>query len=181
METSKSFMRRLKEGWFEKYCPADKIGIDIGCGHDPVNHTFRRFDKIFGDGDATLMEGFPNNTYWTVYTSHLLEHLHEPEKAIKRWYELVKPGGHLIICVPHRDLYERKKTLPSKWNIDHKWFWLPNKEEYPHTKNLLKTVKECTNGLIVLHRVLDEGYDYNLPLDKHPVGEYSIEIIVKKT
>jgi hypothetical protein len=48
-EVVKARKRRLAEGWFEKYCPEDKCGIDIGCGDDPVNETFRRWDKKFGD------------------------------------------------------------------------------------------------------------------------------------
>ena len=52
-ETSKAHDRRLKEGWFDKYAPPDRIGLDIGCGRDCLNKTFRRWDKIFGDGDAT--------------------------------------------------------------------------------------------------------------------------------
>ena len=74
-ETSKAHNRRLDEGWFEKYAPEDKSGIDIGAQIDPLNQTFRRFDLIFGDGDATDMQGIEDNTFWTVYASHILEHI----------------------------------------------------------------------------------------------------------
>ncbi len=43
-ETRKAHARRLKEGWYEKYAPSDKSGIDIGCQYDPLNETFRRYD-----------------------------------------------------------------------------------------------------------------------------------------
>lgn len=180
-ETGKAHPRRLREGWFDKYAPADKVGIDLGCSFDPLNLTFRRFDIVFGDGDATVLEGIPQETFWTIYASHLLEHIQYPTKAIQRWYEVLKTGGHLIILVPHRDLYEKKKFLPSMWNPDHKYFWLPDEEQPPCTKSLKKEVLlAIPNANIVSLRVLDEGYDYALQRNEHPIGEYSIELIVQK-
>jgi SAM-dependent methyltransferase len=180
-ETSKAHERRLREGWFERYAPSDRSGIDIGCQFDPINETFRRFDWVFGDGDATIMEGVSANTYHTVYASHILEHLQFPHKAIQRWYEIVEPGGHLIICVPSRDLYEKKRFPPSNWNPEHVYFWLPEVEEPPCTKSLKHEVlRAIPDADIVSLRVLDSGYDYSLGADEHPVGEYGIEIIVKK-
>lgn len=180
-ETSKARKRRDREQWDLLYAPFDLSGIDIGCSDDPLNHTFRRWDIAFGDGDATEMAGIPPNQFYTVYASHVLEHLHFPRRAIQRWYEILMPGGHLIICVPHRDLYERKRFLPSNWNHDHKSFWLPDDEDPPCTKCLRKEILEAVpNADIVSYRVLDEGYDYSLPKDHSAIGEFSIEAIVRK-
>lgn len=180
-ETGKSRNRRLKENWFEKFAPENQTGIDIGCNDDPLNETFRRYDVIFGDGDATNMVGVPDNVFHTVYASHVLEHLQFPQKAIRRWYQILKPGGHLIIVVPHRDLYEKKRFPPSNWNPEHKYFWLPEDEDPPATKNLKKEVLlAIPNANIVQFRVLDDGYDYSLENNEHAIGEFSIECIVKK-
>ena len=180
-ETSKAYSRRVSEGWFEKYAPEDKSGIDIGAQIDPLNQTFRRYDLIFGDGDATYMHGIEDNTFWTVYASHILEHISFTEKAIRRWYDILKPGGHLIICVPHRDLYEKKRFPPSNWNPDHKYFWLPDKQEPPAVKCLKKEVLSAIpNANIVSYRVLDEGFDHTITKEEHSIGEFSIECIVKK-
>lgn len=180
-ETSRTRERRLREGWFEKYCPEDKIGLDIGSSEDPVNKTFRRFDMAFNDGDAQYMEGFPSNMYWTVYASHVLEHMRYPTQAVKRWFELVRSGGHLVLSVPHRDLYEKRKTLPSQWNDDHKYFWLPDTAEPPCTKSLKHTIFEAIpNANIVDFRVQMEGHNPNVGPDQHAVGEYSIEAIIRK-
>jgi SAM-dependent methyltransferase len=180
-ETSKAYNRRLQEDWFKKFAPEDKIGIDIGAQCDPLNHIFRRFDYVFGDGDATDMLGIPENTFHTVYASHVLEHLKFPQKAIRKWFQILKPGGHLIIIVPHRDLYEKKKMLPSNWNPEHTYFWLPEEEEPPCTKSLKNEVLTAIpDANIVQFRVCDFGYDHSLGADEHPVGEFSIECIVKK-
>lgn len=180
-ETSKAHARRAEEGWFDAYAPEGLSGIDIGCAQDPLNQTFRRFDWIFGDGDATLMEGVPNNLFHTVYASHVLEHLQYPVKALKRWYEITKPGGHLIVCVPHRDLYEKKRFLPSRWNPEHAYFWLPREEDRPCTRSLWHTVHEAiAEPNIVSFRVLDKGHNADLSAEVHSVGEYSIECIIRK-
>lgn len=180
-ETWKAYERRLSEGWFEKYAPEDKPGIDIGCQYDALNSTFRRWDIAFGDGDAEFMKGVKDEIFQTVYVSHLLEHINNPKKALRNWFRILKPGGHLIIMVPHRDLYEKRKTLPSQWNGEHKWFWLPEESESPCTislKDLIKTT--LPNAELVSLQILNDKYDYSLPVNAHPVGEFSIEAIIKK-
>ena len=178
-ETTKAHNRRLKENWFKKYAPDDRSGIDIGCQIDPLNDTFRRWDIIFGDSDATFLKGISDNKFHTVYASHILEHLEFPVFAIQNWYRVLRPGGHLIINVPHRDLYECKKELPSFWNQQHRIFWLPDQEEPPYTLSLKNTVLDAiVDANIILFRILNEGYSRNG--NKHPGGEYSIECIVQK-
>jgi SAM-dependent methyltransferase len=109
-----------------------------------------------------------------------VEHLSSPRKAIKRWYEVLQPGGHLIIIAPHRDLYEQKKMLPS-YNPEHMRFWLPDEEDLPCTKSLEKEVLAAIPDADILSlRVLDEGYEPGTKDRMHPLGEYSIELIVKK-
>jgi len=180
-ETHKARERREQTGWLDRYAPADKTGIDIGCRRDPLHPTFRRWDLVFEDSDATYLSDIEPETFHTVYSSHLLEHLNHPEVAIKRWYEVLKRGGHLIIVVPHRDLYEQRRELPSKFNIDHKYFWMPDEEEPPVTKSLKKEVLAAIpDADIVSLVILDDGYEPNSGSDDCPVGEFSIEIIIRK-
>lgn len=179
-ETAKARSRRLRENWFETYAPERLPGIDIGCQRDPLNHTFRRWDVIFGDPDATWMEGVPDSIFFTVYASHVLEHVVDPVSAIKNWYRILMKGGHLIVCVPHRDLYEKKNDLPSRWNHEHKTYWLPEKSEPPCTLGLRSTIlKAIPNARIVKLSVLNEGFVDPGP-EKHSAGEYAIEAIIKK-
>ena len=184
-ETWKAREHRLRTGWFDKYAPSDKSGIDIGCQKDFLNTTFRRWDLIFGDGDATYMDGVEDNSYHTVYCSHILEHLEYPVLAIKNWYRITKPGGHLIILVPHRDMYEKKESPPSKWNQEHKWFFLPYRD--PHQSIVAPSVlflnscilEAIPDADIVSYEVLSEGY-IESPPHVHSCGEYSIEAVVRK-
>ena len=177
-ETTKAKARRISEGWFEKYIAGS--GIDIGCQHDPIDESFRKWDLIFGDGDATFMEGIEDGTYQTVYASHVLEHLENPAEGVRNWYRITASGGHLIILVPHRDLYEKKERLPSNWNFDHKSYWLPDRSEEPDTKCFKDVILEAVpDADIISYKVLDADYASNGP-GNHPQGEYSIEAIIKK-
>lgn len=178
-ETWKAHARRKNQNWFEKYAPEGRPGIDIGCQYDPLNSTFRRWDVIFGDGDAALMEGVDDNSFFTVYASHLLEHIANPKLALQNWWRILQPGGHLIIVVPHRDKYEGKKDLPSRWNYEHRWFYMPDLSESPCTISLKDLIeRSLPEGNLISLKVLDEGYQDNGVYP--PSGEYSIEAIIRK-
>jgi SAM-dependent methyltransferase len=182
LETSRSRERRISEGWYEKYCPPDEPGLDIGTADDPIHDHFDQWDMEFGDGDAVLMEGMAGEKYHTVYASHILEHVNDPIAAIRRWFELVRPGGHLIACVPHRDLYEKRKLLPSRFNADHLCFWLPNSSEPPHTVDFTRTIQDALQSVahdILYVRVLDRGW-MPVSANEHSRGEYAIEAVIRK-
>jgi len=184
-ETSKAHDRRVQEKFFDKYVKEPIIDIGVGRidtydGADPLTPTCDTWDK--DNGDAHFMEGVADETYQTVYNSHLLEHLEEPIVAIQNWFRILKKGGHLIMAVPHRDLYERKKTLPSKWNLDHKFFILPTTSEPPHTFSLKDIVQSALVGkeyVIKMLRVCDTSNNHDKP-EEHANGEYQIEIIIQK-
>jgi SAM-dependent methyltransferase len=92
--------------------------IDIGAGKDLVCGNAERFDM--DDGDANVISRFrPVNHYDAVHSSHCLEHMHDPEAALKDWWALLKPGGYLVVVVPDEDLYEQG-IWPSIFNRDHK-------------------------------------------------------------
>ena len=179
-ECLKAHNRRLKSGWFDKYAPADAKGIDIGCGGHKIHPGYHSWDQIFDDGDATFMEGIEDESFEVVFSSHLLEHLFDPHEGLRNWFRILKPGGHLIISIPHRDLYEKRKEPPPQWNTDHKYFWLPDKEELPYTLSLKKVIEEAIpEGKLIDITVRDDYYDANGR--GHAIGEFSIEAIIWKT
>lgn len=182
-ETAKARARRERDGWFDAYIDESRPGFDLGCQRDPLNATFRRWDRIYGDGDASELAGVPDGIAGTIYSSHLLEHVEDPVAAIRRWWDVLGPGGRLIVIVPHRDLYEGRERLPSRWNGDHKAFYLPDRAEEPDTRSLRATIEEALKGkdyeVEVDCVVRDEGWAREHE-NKHAVGEYSIEAIVRK-
>lgn len=178
-ETAKAFDRRMREGFFLKYI--QNLVIDIGCGNSPVSNECEKWDITLGNTDATFMHGVADNVFDCVYSSHLLEHLTEPEVALRNWYRITKRGGWIVIMVPHRDLYEHKRFLPSLWNPDHKTFYMPVFHEPPHTRGLLQTAWEALGKTITVEslRVFSDGNTHTDPMI-HSNGEYSIELILRK-
>lgn len=175
-ETLKARKRRIGEGFFEKYCKGK--GLDVGYGGDLLCENCRGWD--FEDGDAQYLKSIKNREFDFVYSSHTLEHMEKPEIALKNWWRVLKPGGYLIVCIPHRDLYEKKKTLPSNWNKHHKNFFLLDKDEAPDTIGIIPLIKRTLHNYeIVYGKECDEGHTITDP-NVHSDGEYSIEIVLKK-
>lgn len=117
-ETSKSRPGMVERGVFETLLRGN--GIDIGAGDDPlvVEHgTVFAWDKEHGD--ASTLPGIGPEERDFVYSSHALEHLEDIPKALKRWVEVLKPGGCLYVVVPDYTLYEQH-CWPSRHNSDHK-------------------------------------------------------------
>lgn len=189
METGKAFERRLNSGWYEKFAPSNKSGLDIGSGNDPLQiqpgGLWHEFDRIHNpQHNAQRLPSDFRGRYHTVYASHILEHLQDPVAALRSWWSAVKDGGHLIIVVPHRDFYEQKTDLPSRWNKEHKTFWLPDRSEPPCTFSLLHTLQDAIPApqrMLRLLSVETDGYQPgNLGAGVQSTGEYSIEAVVYK-
>ena len=175
-ETRKAQARRIREGFFAKYCQGH--GLDIGYGGDPVVSGVRGWD--FEHGDAQLLRGIDDNEYDFVYSSHLLEHLPDTALSLQNWWRVLKPGGYLLLYLPHRDLYEKKKTLPSRFNHDHEHFFLPDQDDPPDTIGLLPLLQRLfDNAEIVYCKTCDEGY-VNPGDEVQSEGEFSIEAVVRK-
>ena len=175
-ETTKAHSRRAREGFFEKYCKGE--GLDIGFGSDLITKDAKGYD--FEHGNAQYLKGVKDNSYDFVYSSHTIEHLPDPAVGIKNWYRVVKPGGYLIIYLPHRELYEKKKTLPSRFNSDHRHFFLIDRDELPDTIGIVPLIKKTLNDFeIISAKECSEGHTISDP-EIHSDGEFSIEIIVKK-
>jgi predicted SAM-dependent methyltransferase len=91
-ETEKTNKLR-NQSFFDSYFQG-KV-IDIGGGNSLVLPNAERFD--IEDGDANEVTKYrPKESYDTVYSSHCLEHMIDPVKALNEWWRLVKPGGYMV-------------------------------------------------------------------------------------
>lgn len=175
-ETSKAKSRRNREMFFEKYCIGK--GLDIGFGGDLILPTADGYD--FEHGDAQFLKSVPDCKYDYVYSSHTLEHMVDAEVALKNWFRVLKKDGYLILYIPHRDLYEKKKTLPSIFNEDHKHFFLIERDEEPDTVGIIPLIARtlCNYEIIYVKECSQENT--NTTPFVHSNGEYSIEGVIKK-
>jgi SAM-dependent methyltransferase len=169
----------MAEGYYHRIFVGE--GVDIGCGEDPVTETCLQWD--LPQGDAQELPGLPAARFDWVYSSHCLEHLRNPWIAIQRWWEVLKPGGYLLVVVPDEDLYEQG-IWPSRFNGDHKWTFTIHKPSSwsPVSINLSELAASLPRHRIEWLRTLDYGYDYTGGVWDRTLGhaEAHIEALVRK-
>ena len=66
--------------------------------------------------DAVNISLIPNNTYDFCFSSHCLEHIANPLKALNEWLRIIKNGGHIIIVVPEKSICFDHKRDYSKFS-----------------------------------------------------------------
>jgi predicted SAM-dependent methyltransferase/ADP-heptose:LPS heptosyltransferase len=114
-----------------------KGGLDVGCGQKKVWQHMIGIDStkdtaLFGVqmrpdivcADAAKLPLFADQSFWSVYSSHTLEHIADWCGALAEWWRILKVGGHLVLYLPHRDLYPRIGQPGA--NPDHKHDFEPN-------------------------------------------------------
>lgn len=84
-----------------------------------------------------------------IFSSHCLEHLVDPVKALEYWITLLRPGGTLFVFLPHSDME----------------YWLPqNDHRHLHSwypKDMAKIFNDI--GLVdVLHSERDMYWSYSV-------------------
>ena len=88
--------------------------IDLGCGTAPFWYAvveqvesyhgvdlWPRSDKVTFAGDVQRLDMVQDNHYDSAICIEVLEHLPEPGRAIAAFQRILKPGGVVVISVPH--------------------------------------------------------------------------------
>jgi len=178
-ESRKSYAAKIASGFFARYLAGDNI-LEIGFrggGGDSVASIVPAAIGI--DVDYPGYDGvrlpFADGSQDAIYTSHCLEHISDYRGALRDWFRVLKVGGFLVIVVPHQWLFERKRTLPSRWNPDHKRFYTP--------ASLLAEIERvlAPNTYRIRHLIdNDAGFNYDCGPLGHGSGCFEIELVVEK-
>lgn len=88
--------------------------LDVGCGHMPFRDFARvyvasyegfdlerRTEGVTHVGNAESMTAIATADYDTVFSFEVLEHLPHPQRAMHEMARVLKPGGVLLLTVPH--------------------------------------------------------------------------------
>lgn len=134
-ETSNGFESRKIR--FEVLRYLTRGGLDIGCGPAKVWPHLLGLDNgadtaLFGVEmrpdmviqDAARLALIADDAAENVFSSHLLEHIADWHAALREWWRVLKPGGHLVLYLPHRDLYPNIGQPGA--NPDHKHDFVPD-------------------------------------------------------
>ena len=127
----KGILRRKKReevvlGRIREYAPSGKF-LDVGCGDGFMvkymngagyeGHGLDISDDAIeiahGNGLDTVKKGtihdapYEDGTFDAILMMSVLEHEHYPTRALEKARDLLKPGGHLFIKVPHYGSWNR--------------------------------------------------------------------------
>jgi SAM-dependent methyltransferase len=65
-------------------------------------------------GEASRLDGVADGAYDALLASHVLEHLANPLGALAEWQRVVRPGGHVLLVMPHRDgTFDHRRPVTS--------------------------------------------------------------------
>ncbi len=110
-----------------------------------------------------------------VFSSYVLQHVVNYRSAIADWFRLVRVGGFLIVNVPHQFLYERKLSLPSRFDASHKRFYT--------AASLLMEIEEALDPHGYRVRYLednDAGFDYGVRPQEPSSGGNNIIVVLER-
>jgi glycosyltransferase involved in cell wall biosynthesis/SAM-dependent methyltransferase len=178
VEARKTFAIKLKDGFIEKYLSGAAI-LDIGYrGYEtevlPIVPQAVGVDLDYPGYDGRTLP-FPDGSQDAVFSSHCLEHVDDCRTAIREWFRVLRTGGYLVLMVPHKYLYERRLTPPSRWNLDHRRFFTP-------ATLLMRIEHALTPNTYRIRHLIDNdvGYGYTIPVQNHPGGSHEIELVLEK-
>jgi len=150
--------------------------LDLGCGPTKVWGNFIGVDngadgELFGVqmkpdmvvGTCERLPQFASGGIDCVFSSHLLEHIVDYKSALKEWWRLVRPGGTLILYLPHRELYPNIGQPGS--NPDHKHDFVND--------DIIEAMREVASGS-------DTGWDLVVNEKRDQLREYSFFQVYRK-
>lgn len=187
-EASKAMRRRANFTQYDEFFRGH--GIDIGCGDDNIIQFADRFgilscrgydQKDGNDGETCL--NIEDQSFDFLHSSHSLEHMPDPIKAVKNWIRVVRTGGYLVITVPDEVMYE-KNRWPSIMTREHNWsFRMKPESDLPRSLHVPSFFSQFQDVELVSIKYLDEGYyetDQDLTRVTDKDIECSIEIVLRK-
>ena len=177
-ESRKSYADKIASGFFAKYMSGPNV-MEIGYrgyeeGNLPIVPQAIGVDVGYPGYEGATFP-FADGSFDAIYSSHCFEHIADWLGVLRDWYRLLRVGGFLVIVVPHQLLFERKRSLPSPINPDHKRFYTP--------RSLLGEIEAAfaENSYRIRHLVENDlGFDYAIMPYQGTDGCYEIELVVEK-
>jgi ADP-heptose:LPS heptosyltransferase len=154
------------------YCQG--IGLDIGCGSFKITPKAIGIDR---QGAADILcdiskglDIFAPGFFDYIYSSHCLEDLVDTEGMLREWWSKIKVGGHLILYLPHKDLYPNVGVEGS--NIDHVHDFVP--------QDILSIMDGFAHYQIVRNETHSEDDEYSFDLVLKKLASKLIPINLRK-
>jgi len=113
--------------------------------------------------DGSSLQGIENESYSLILSSHNIEHIANPIKALYEWKRVLKPGGYMLLIVPHKDrTFDHKRPFTTLNHVI---------EDYK--KNTAESDNTHFNGIIDLHDLeMDQGVSTIEELKKRTINNF---------
>jgi SAM-dependent methyltransferase len=116
-------------------------------------------NRIYGKQiilDSTDLSKIGKESYDLILSSHALEHLANPLKALFEWYRVLKDDGYILIVVPDRKYtYDRLRPLTEFEHILN-----------DYNSNIMEDDTTHFNEVLELHDLTNDGTVDNYPEHK---------------
>jgi ADP-heptose:LPS heptosyltransferase len=141
------------------------VVLDLGCGDEKIVPYAVGVD-LGGEGaDIHLNMNAPNalglfnnNAVDVVFSSHMLEDIFDYKSTLREMWRVLKPHGHLILYLPHKDFYPNIGQPGA--NVNHQHDFYPD--------DILNALGEFASYKLIRNDSHNED------------DEYSFELIVEK-
>lgn len=60
---------------------------------------------------------FPDGRFERVVLSHVIEHLEDPDGALREAHRLCRAGGEVVVVTPHFSSYESYGDITHRWHL----------------------------------------------------------------
>lgn len=140
------------------------LGYDIGCGPNKgfphwIGIDNRKDSQLFSIAmnpdltvpDACHLPMLASSHADFVFSSHTLEHIKEYLKALREWWRVIKPGGYLVLYLPHKAFYPNIGTEGA--NPDHVHDFTPDE--------MIEAMKFIGGWDLVENQERNEGKEYS--------------------
>lgn len=100
---------------------------DVGAGHDKITPDADGYDGRPLHGVDNIGDGcfLGNAWYDTIFSSHFLEHTRNPFEYIEDWRDHLNVGGHIVLYLPEKTLYNNYNNPEHmhNWSREDFMFW----------------------------------------------------------
>lgn len=90
-------------------------------------------------GEATRLDFAADEQYDFVVSADSLEHIANPLKALAEWRRILKPGGLLLLVVPHHEgTFDRRREVTPFAHLIEDWQAQVGEEDLTHLPEILE-------------------------------------------
>lgn len=89
--------------------------------------------------EATDLRMIPDDHYDFVLSNHSLEHTANPLRALKEWVRVLKPGGGIVLVLPHKaETFDRRRPVTTLEHVTRDYQNNTGEDDLTHLPEVLE-------------------------------------------